>query len=1267
MNVHLPSSGCRAESGRRARPVVALLLVLVVALVPGWCAARAAAPELVGILALAADEEVARELGLSDEQQAQLLDLIDQREGQAVDLVVQLRDLGPEEQEARLAPFREESEGLGLALLSAEQRRALERIRIRRLGLAALGEPAVAEQLALTSEQQARVAQLLEQRAQRLARADEQSLRTVRAEMELRLAAVLTEHQRAAWEILTDRRLPAQIGPGAGPPGETLAGVAAEGQPAEPSVSSEAGSRAEAGAPSEHGEPAEPGGPTAPVAETEAPPTEPPEPVRTFRFEFHYQPWKDVLELFARQADLSLVMDAPPSGTFNYTDERSYTPAEAIDLLNSILLTKGYTLVRRERMLMLINLEDGIPPNLVSTIRPEDLDQRGEYELVRVLFDLNSVTAEEAEAEIKKLLGPQGAVVPLPQSRQILVTETAGRLRAIRALLQRIEDPRGITSGQIRSFELEYVTPDEVLDVARQLLEIPEDSYAAEDGSIRLAVDTLGNRLLATGRPEKLGRLQEVVEMVDVPLPGEPGEGLALQAPQLEVYSVSAADPEAVLAVMQTLLAGLPDVRLALDPKTGNLVAHARPSEHATIRATLEQMQRDARQVEVIPLRVVDPQLAVLAINKLFGAGGEKDEQSTGNAPQVDADPVRRQLLVRGTKAQIEQIRTLLDKMGESEADSAVAAAERGNVRMLPVHGRAAQNALEQLQQIWPSLRANPIRVVTPSAVIPSYRPSSGELPPAPPLAPQPGPAPAQRTPLESQGPSGVLLPEPTEPEAVAPERVVPRRELPLPSSPGTSPEMPVAPLPPAAAPVLPAVPEPEEQFPGIERPEPIPPFPPAPSGLPGPEDPTARGAFRARMVFVSQPIVTSDEPSGQLAPAQPAEVLPDSAAEVLPPGPTQQPEAVLPSETQQPPVAAASDAEVDPSGSDQTGTNGPAPSEPAPIIVSVGPGGVMIASDDIEALDAFEQLFNELAAGSLAGTGELTVFYLKHAKASLVAEMLDQVFGGGTLTEPSGESEGGGRSMLGDMASAALGDTGGGIIGALLGMGEGGTIAPSGMIRITPDNRLNALIVQANAADLATIEQLLQVLDQRESPEEVLVVPKVKVIPVFNTQAEEIAAVVKDVYQDRMVTGPQSGGAQRPPSPQELFEMLRRSRGGGSSRSRGGGATEEVQRLALSVDTRTNSLVLAAPEPLFTEVQQVIEQMDQAAVETNQAIRVITLHHTSPEAVRRAISAATGETIQFGSGSSRSGYRPSSSSSSGTSSSSSRYGSSSGYRRPGQ
>jgi len=74
-------------------------------------------------------------------------------------------------------------------------------------------------------------------------------------------------------------------------------------------------------------------------------------------------------------------------------------------------------------MLFVVNLEDGIPSNLVPTVPVEDLDKRGEFELVSVVFPLDKLSTEEAEAEIGKLIGPPpGTVVALERSRQVIVT-----------------------------------------------------------------------------------------------------------------------------------------------------------------------------------------------------------------------------------------------------------------------------------------------------------------------------------------------------------------------------------------------------------------------------------------------------------------------------------------------------------------------------------------------------------------------------------------------------------------------------------------------------------------------------------------------------------------------------------------------------------------------------------------------------------------------------------------------------------------------------
>ena len=393
-------------------------------------------------------------------------------------------------------------------------------------------------------------------------------------------------------------------------------------------------------------------------------------------------------------------MESPPPGTFNYRDARRYTPAEALDVLNSVLLTKGYTLVRHDKMLVVVNLEDGIPPNLVSDVPLAELDQRGQYELIRVLFPVYNMTPEAAAKEVEPMLGPQGAVVVLPQAHQIAVTETGGRLRAIRSVINAVERPAD-DARSIREFPLKYFSVDDAMPYLRQMLNIPTDAFSTPDGLLHLGKDVSGWRLLVQGTPDRVARVDEVLKLIDVP---DASNGIT-GAPQLEVYPITTADPQAVLQVLQTLLAGDTSVKLAVDPISGHLVAVARPGQQATIRATIDQMQRDARQVAVIPLSSVDPQVAVLSINKLFG-GLDKDKPDP-SAPRVDSDPTTRSLLVRGTGGQVQQIRELLQstwrigrrhRLRQVEGARAAFAAHRrhGSLRIQPNPASLANAAAQQ-------------------------------------------------------------------------------------------------------------------------------------------------------------------------------------------------------------------------------------------------------------------------------------------------------------------------------------------------------------------------------------------------------------------------------------------------------------------------------------------------------------------------------------------------------------------------------------------
>lgn len=950
------------------------------------------------------------------------------------------------------------------------------------VGLLALAtEPQAAEKLDLSAEQVRRLDDLLGQReAAAMGSAAElgglepeqraERLRQLRVESQRKLAGILTDAQLQSLEQLAAAEPDEHYEPmGGGEGAEVPAPAGGEG-PAEDSPAKETAPNTDR----ESGRDAE---------LFDRPQTTTPRPNQStakasgdgkLTFNFRYQPWQDVLDWFAQQSDLSLVLESPPSGTFNYSDSRRYTPAEALDVLNSVLLTKGYTLVRRDRMLVLVNLEDGIPPNLVTDVPLAELDQRGEYELVRVLFRVRNMTPEAASEEVSRMVGPQGSVVVLPRAGMLQVTETAGRIRAIRKVIEAIERPDTSELGGIRPYELKFATAVSILPVLRQMLGMAEDGFSTPEGTLQLAVDnSTGTRLLAYGTPEMMDRLEEVLKLVDVP-------GAArgpIDQLQLEVYPVTHANPEAALLVLQTLLADEPGTRLATDPETGNLIALATTANHATIRATLAQMSEDARQIEVIPLANVEPQLALLSVTKLFGLS--TGEEADPRAPIVDVDLSTDSLLVRGTKAQIEQIRALLGQMGES-GESMFSSSEQGNVRMLPLTASESRAALEQLDRIWPTLRSNPIQIVSPATAIRSYRPAE------------------QDTPQSNRS-------EAPEIENMFRFDTAPAEQQPL------------------------------------DRGARVP------------------GGVRAKLAVYQD---VGDNASG-----------------------AQEPEG-----------------------------NVPAPSNTAgkpgsPILVAPGPNGLLIASDDLEALEAFERLLQASTMQTGTSGREYAVFYLKHAKAATAAAILGDIFGA---------SGGTGDSLMGGIADAALGDIGGGLMGDLLGLGGTGpsTGFSAAGVDIVTDARLNALIVYARPDDIDMVFRLLQILDQRIGPMDVEAGGVARLIPVVNTSAEQVAAVVKEIYADRL-----EGGGGRQPSPEDLMRMLRNSgRGGGEADS------QEPEKMTVGVDARSNSLVVRAPDALFYEVQALVEKLDTQQSGSEQATQIVSLKYSNTEAIKEALGPIIGE-----------------------------------------
>ena len=1018
----------------------------------------------------------------------------------------------PTQREIAHQEFKLQTNQLALSLLNVSQRAVVNQIQLRQIGLQSLLRPEIRATLALSDSQLQRIQALSQHRMQLSQGANAIEHSQLFVMVERRIYATLNDNQRQSWlRLIGSDEVPVALvqdeDPEETPPTEPAStepsADASAKPPAEPASTEPSEEPADEGKPAEGTEPEENTSPDpAPPKGEPDPPAEPTVNNKSetilnakgeieIRFAFTFTPWKDVITWFAELNELSLQMDGPPPGTLNYSDPRFYTPTQAMDLMNGMLLTRGYTLVRRNQLLTVVNLENPVPEVLVQYVPVSELDGRGEFELVKTLFQLVKMTPEEATSDLQKLIGPQGKLFVFPAAKQVLIQETAGRLRTIRDVIEGVEKPRTELAGKVIEIQLEFAPAEDILAVARTMLSMGEDDFSTE--GLNFAVDTLGTRIFATGEQDKLDMLQDLVKRLDIdPLAGVEGTE-PLEQPLLQTHPISVADPDTTFQVLQTMLSGLPDIRLALDPTTNKVIAFARPEEQARIQATIRELEGDVPVFEVISLKSLDTEMALVMIANMFGTQVAEGEPAPTTGPKVTADPVTMKLFIRATEAELALIRSMIERL---EAENMTP--QEGNIRILPYTGDRAIEAVERAERFWQG--NNRIRIVTP----------------------------------ETRSESTI------------------------------------------------------EQRQTNPKPAPIDP----------PRDTPAETNIRAQTLQ-------------KTASSLPPELTQFVTAQLEQQDPSKTPETK--------PFPGLSDDE---------------------IRVEVTSEGIILYSNDLKALDAFEGILRRLTPpNSMASDRRITIFYLKYSKVDVAKSLLQQIMSGG-----EDDSLGLG-SLVNDAATSMMG---GGLMGMLLGGGGGGgettgsTFSASGTVSIVANQRLNALIVQANDEDLQMIDDLLAVIDREGSETEIETAGKPRLIPLTYTDATEIAAVLKEVYAGR-ITSASSGGQQQQRGGQEdmMRQMMQRMAGGGRGGGSSGGDREvkgEPAKMTIGVDASSNSLIIAAPEPMFQEVHELVMALDQAGTQTQDSIEVRTLHLANPDVVNTALRAILGDNVRAGGSSGGSG-----------------------------
>lgn len=645
------------------KPCLALLLTFI--------CASAKAQDYVGILPELIQPETVEILGLSEDQVTSIKGVISKRTAGAITLGQMLKEAPIDQKPILRAKYGRESEEMGLEFLSEKQVARVNQLRVEWRGMLALADDQVATKLNLADWQKELVADWAE-RVQRDSRKDNAQKTLNEAQTAIRKD--ISQSQFAMWQALAGQIDMSQAGEPVPPPQfDAKATIGA----VESSVDN---------------------------AEL---------PIEDIRLKLSFQgtPWDEVIRWLAEQADFSLQSDVIPPGAFNFRDRsRMYTVSEAMDVMNSQLLSTGHIMMKTGRMLRCVNFEEDqeIAGEFISEITEyvtvEELDRFGDFEPVKVAFVLSRLDPDEFAEEIEQLVSIQGTVRSIPSTGEVIVCDMARNVRQIAAMIARAENPDSARGSTIKSFPLKHINAEEILAVARPLLGLEEEANVSEE--IKISTDTFGTTIYATGAADKVQNLKDLVTQMDV-MPDADDSVIEIENPVLNRHRVVGVSLQLAYEIVSQLLAGAPDVRLAQDEASKQLVLWARPSEHDLVTKALQEISGESSDFEVIQLKKLDVQLAISAINKFFGISDS--EEADSGQPVIDGDLYARQVWVKGTATQVEQIRQFLADL-ESNIENDVLGE---SVISIPLTGRSAQRALSQAEMLWNQMNnKNRIRVI---------------------------------------------------------------------------------------------------------------------------------------------------------------------------------------------------------------------------------------------------------------------------------------------------------------------------------------------------------------------------------------------------------------------------------------------------------------------------------------------------------------------------------------------------------------------------
>ena len=182
-----------------------------------------------------------------------------------------------------------------------------------------------------------------------------------------------------------------------------------------------------------------------------------------------------VLNYLSEAAGFVIVQEAQVSGTVNVMSRQEITAEEAVDLLNAVLLEKGYIAIRNGRILKIVNRKNAqkldLPVRTGSD--PEQIPRKDE--MVTQILPLRYGEAAKLVENLQPLLSENATITANESANSILLTDTQTNIRRIATIIRAI-DTSVASISTIHVYPLRFADAKELATIVTTLFQVTSTS-----------------------------------------------------------------------------------------------------------------------------------------------------------------------------------------------------------------------------------------------------------------------------------------------------------------------------------------------------------------------------------------------------------------------------------------------------------------------------------------------------------------------------------------------------------------------------------------------------------------------------------------------------------------------------------------------------------------------------------------------------------------------------------------------------------------------